>query len=231
MDNMNYILAENKHGKYAVPASSQERPACKVVIGGDVYEPDTIQFMVDNCGDGVIIHAGTFFGDFLPALMKTGNKVYAFEPVKENYEHARETINLNQIEGSGVLLYHAALGSKIERLPIATTDAFGTSMGGGSRFGYNKNTPEIVTEMATVMALDLHVAEQDNVSIIQLDVEGFEEEALKGAMDIIRASKPILILEIWSPNVLQRDFFKDEIFSMGYVWTENVHDNMVLRMP
>jgi len=222
-----YILAENQYGKYAVPKSCQHRPAAQVVINGGVYEPETIKFLIENGGDGVIIHAGAFFGDFLPALMQSGNKVYAFEPVKENYNHARETIELNDYPDHMVLLFNAGLGAEVERRDIKIVDDDGQNMGGMSRYVYNEAKPEQL-EKTTIMALDRHVAEYDQVSIIQLDVEGFEEEALKGAIDIIRSSKPVLILECWSPTMFDSEFFQEEIFSMGYTRGPNLHDNATL---
>lgn len=222
-----YILAENKYGKYAVPKSCQDRPAAQMIIKGDVYEPETIRFLLDNGGDGIIIHAGTFFGDFLPALMQSGKKVYTFEPVRENYEHARETIDINDYPDHRVLLYNVGLGAVVERRDIMTVSHSGTSMGGMSRYVFEGAKPEQL-EGTSVMTLDRYVTEYENVSIIQLDVEGFEEEALKGAIEIIRSSKPVLILECWSPTMFDTVFFQEEIFSMGYTRGPNLHDNATL---
>ena len=43
--------------------------------------------------------------------------------------------------------------------------------------------------MMTIDSLNL------NPDLIQLDVEGFEENALKGAFDTIMRSRPIIIIE------------------------------------
>jgi len=64
-------VSYNKYGGYCVPDSSRHRPAAKMVLANDVYEPKTIEFMRRECGSGDIIHAGTYFGDFLPALSST----------------------------------------------------------------------------------------------------------------------------------------------------------------
>jgi len=226
---MDYILAENKYGKYAIPKSSQHRPAAQVVMKGNVYEPETIKFLLNNGDDGLIIHAGTFYGDFLPALMQSGKRVYAFEPVKENYEHARETMELNDYPDHNVLLFQGGLGDVSERRDIMTVNHAGKNLGGMSRYVYERAKPEQL-ESTTVMVLDSCVTEHEDVSIIQLDVEGFEEKALMGAMEIIRASKPILILECWSIKMFDSPFFQEEIFPMGYTRGPNVHDNATLRI-
>ena len=72
-----------------------------------------IAFMREYCGGGDIIHAGTYFGDFLPGIsdaLREGAMVWAFEPNSENYRCARITIELNGLHDR-VKLTHAALGS------------------------------------------------------------------------------------------------------------------------
>ena len=62
------MIAYNKYGGFCIPISSKHRPAVQKILKGDIYEPHTIEYMLSNCSDGDIVHAGTFFGDFLPAL-------------------------------------------------------------------------------------------------------------------------------------------------------------------
>jgi len=54
------FVAYNPYGGYCVPQSSHHRPAAQMILRGRVWEPDTIKFVRD--------HAGTYFGDFIPAL-------------------------------------------------------------------------------------------------------------------------------------------------------------------
>ena len=58
------FVSYNKYGGYCVPESSRFRPAALAILSNDIYEPKTIEFMMSNCADGDIIHAGTYFGDF-----------------------------------------------------------------------------------------------------------------------------------------------------------------------
>jgi hypothetical protein len=62
-----------------------------------------------------------------------------------------------------------------------------------------------------------------HVSIIQLDVEGFEQPALMGAMETIKRCKPILILE----NCPEPDWLAENILSLGYRISGNLHKNTV----
>src|SRR5882672_2138462 len=91
-------VSYNKYGGYCVPSSSVHRPAAQKILSGDVWEPDTIEFMVNHVGDGDIVHAGAYFGDFIPALSqacKPSAKLWTFEPNPENYRCALITIEIN----------------------------------------------------------------------------------------------------------------------------------------
>lgn len=79
-------LCENAFGRYCVPKSSQHRPASQEVLRGRVWERETIEFMRRHALDRDVVHAGMFFGDFLPGLapaLAPGRKIFAFEPNPE----------------------------------------------------------------------------------------------------------------------------------------------------
>ena len=63
-------VSSNEFGIFCIPASSAHRPASRAVINHNVWEPDTIKCISRGAGDGDVVHAGSYFGDFLPALSK-----------------------------------------------------------------------------------------------------------------------------------------------------------------
>jgi len=183
------MIGKNKYGSYSVPESSSWRVCAQQILAGKVYEPDTISYMIENCGDGSIIHAGTYFGDFLPALSRhCQNTVYAFEPNTENYEHARATCDMNDCWN--VDLHHYALGNDETMVNLEVT-SHGRSAGGISKvvsFASDK------TERVKQVRLD-DVIPDEPISILQLDVEGHEALAIEGALRIIEENNPIIIVE------------------------------------
>ena len=182
-------------------------------------------------GSGAIVHAGTFFGDFLAALGRLPNRVYAFEPVMENFMHARHTLTMNFDFDHNVKLTHGALGDKNEVIQIMWRGGDGLPLGGASRFGYSvHNVRDDQLEYTEVFRLDDLIPIEEPVSIIQLDVEGHEEQALRGAMEIIKKHKPDLILERWFPEMLDSEFYQNEIFPLGYKEVGMLHDNVVLTV-
>lgn len=230
VDVLKCVVSYNKHGGYCVPLSSRHRPAARKVLTHDIYEPETIEFMAAHCAHGDIVHAGTYFGDFLPALSKAlspGHKVWAFEPNKENYRCAKITLDINTLEN--VVLTNAGLGARQEALLLQTTDDDGRSLGGASRIVPKGSGGALGTETVPMVAVDDFVASDRHVSVIQLDVEGHEREALSGALQTIRRCLPIIILEVLSQStLLDSRWFDANIVDLGYRKVGNIHGNAIL---
>ena len=220
-------IAYNEYGGYCVPLASQQRPLCQKVLKGEVFEPDTIEYMTKNAGDGDIIHAGTFFGDFLPALSRSladGKHVWAFEPNIENYRCAQVTMALNDIKN--VHLIHAGLGAAASTSEVLVKTKNGKSLGGRSKI-IDDVSNENVTEEVKIVALDEVIPKDRRISILQLDVEGSEEKALTGGMELIKRCKPLLILED-DYGVTESKWFKDNILDMGYKISSSLHYNKLV---
>lgn len=148
-------VAYNDYGGYCIPDSSSDRPAAVAVLSGRVYEPKTIEYMRQNCGEGDILHAGTFFGDFIPGLSGAVNeksKILAFEPNLESYHCAMITLEFNLIQN--VILNHAGLGEKKGVLEFKSIAEDGTSLGGGSRFVREGSSGHANTDEVAVFTID-----------------------------------------------------------------------------
>jgi len=222
-------ISYNKYGGYCVPLSSHHRPAAQKILSYDVYEPKTIEYILENCSNGDVVHAGTYFGDFLPALSKgvvVGAKVWAFEPNPENYRCARITLELNDIKNT--VLTNAGLGSEDKELLVTTRGVNGIALGGTSRIiSENPNDGE-GAEPVQIVTIDSVVESDRHVSILQLDVEGYEKEALAGALKTIRRCLPIIILEVLpGSTLLSSDWFLNNILSLGYSKTHDIHGNSI----
>ena len=217
--------ARNEYGVYHVPEGLERRPASKAVLSGKVYEADTIAFMRAHVGTGDIIHAGTFFGDFLPGLssaMAPDARIWAFEPSPGNHAAAEQTIALNGL--TNVTLANAALSNTDGHLYFKTAKPDGQSLGGVSHIV--EAMGDGVEEVKAVM-LDYAVPRDRHVSILQLDVEGHEKPALRGAYHIICRCKPILILEYFDSAMWINKTFR----GLGYALRGKLHGNFVFAPP
>ncbi|WP_046756840.1 FkbM family methyltransferase [Kordia jejudonensis] len=222
-------IAYNKYGGYCTPFSAQQESVVQEILKGKVYEPETIQYIVDHCGNGDVIQAGAYFGDFLPGIAKNISetaKVWTFEPSLEYFRCAQITILLNNL--NNVHLQQVGLGEVKSEVKLQIETADGRRLGGASRIIDSENGKFVPIKIET---LDSMIPEDRNISILQLDLEGFEIPALKGAINTIKRCKPILILEILSHNdIVSNDWFKNNILSLGYKITGKVHNNTIVTI-
>jgi FkbM family methyltransferase len=195
------ILAQNEFGCYCVPPSSSHRPAVKKILDGEVYEPQTLEFMRHHAGGGDVIHAGTYFGDFLPALSRSiahDRTVWAFEPNSESHLCASWTVRINNLRN--IVLSHSGLSDETRPANLQIANRQGVKLGGASRVvlageaSLDSNEKELL-EKTHLTTIDATVPHDRPVSILQLDVEGHEISALHGGLATIRRSRPIIIVE------------------------------------
>jgi FkbM family methyltransferase len=177
---------------YFLPKYALHRPAPRAFLNGRVYEPATHALVTRLLTDrpGNIVHAGTFFGDMLPAFSRAcAGTVFAFEPVLENFILAKLTVQENGL--NNVILQNAGLGATPGVTHMRTTGPAGRHTGGAAHVD-EAGQP---AALATIDALSL-----EQLSILQLDVEGLELEALKGAARTLARTRPVVMIEDNSGN-------------------------------
>lgn len=222
------VIAYNKFGGYFLPLQSIHRPASQATLRGIVWENETIDYLVNNCEGGDIIHAGTYFGDFLPALSQAcdeNNFIWAFEPNQENFRCAEITCLINKLEN--VNLYNAGLGALNSSAFMNTLDSEGKSLGGSSKvIESDSNMDSSYLEKVKIVSLDTIIPQERNISVLQLDIEGYEKEALMGAIDILKRCRPILLLENPLPDPT---WLEQNILSLGYKFVKEVQGNSIFK--
>ncbi|MBC8147407.1 MAG: FkbM family methyltransferase [Bacteroidetes bacterium] len=66
------------------------------------------------------------------------------------------------------------------------------------------------------------------IPIMQLDVEGYENQVFFGALETIQHCRPVLILED-NANIIDISWFSENILSRGRVISSNLHNNTILE--
>lgn len=221
------ILAANEHGTYCVPRSSMHRRIAQAIIQAQVWERETLELICTTDPSGDIVHAGTFFGDFIPALARSreqGARVWAFEPSLENYECTRITIALNKLDN--VTLRHAGLDVRAGTALLATTDRTGLALGGGSRVVKNRAHARFSeNESIELLALDEALDGERRVAVLHLDVEGHEQHALGGALRTVARWRPLIVLE----TLPSAGWIEKHLTPLGYRIEGGLDINTVLR--
>ncbi len=134
-----------------------------------------------------IIDVGGFVGDSAIVLQKyTNSKVYSFEPNTRNFELMYKTIALNH--ATKIVPVKLGLGAKDEQL----------KMSGALSMAQVKKDLEGEGEVISITTLDRYIEEHNlTVGLIKVDIEGAEQDFLKGALNTIKTQKPILLLSIY----------------------------------
>ncbi|MNK33139.1 Methyltransferase domain protein [compost metagenome] len=141
--------------------------------------------------------------------------VYGFEPHPVTFQKLKNNHSLNQMKN--VQLLNLGLGSKKSEVHFEER-AIGNP-------GMNRVTadPGKSAHQIQITTLDSFIAENQvpEVSVIKIDVEGYEHEVLKGAVDLLTHTKPVLFIELDDSNLMEQgsnatDFIQF-IYSFGYV--------------
>jgi FkbM family methyltransferase len=215
---LDFTIARNEYGVYCIPRSVARRHVARVLLRSRVWEHQTLELIADTDKGGDIVHAGTYFGDFVPALARSridGALVWAFEPNKESYRCASINILLNDL--GNVVMTNAGLGADagMGRLRIA----------GGASELLEDYTHTGNSEDVRLVSIDGIVGDDRRVGVIHLDVQGHEQQALTGAMETIRRCLPLIIVE----TVPDRDWFESNLRPLGYELGRQVDGNRIIH--
>lgn len=135
-----------------------------------------IDYLLAECGNKVAIQAGGNVGLWPKEMAKHFDKVHTFEPDALNFECL-----LKNCPEDNIMAYPYALGDK-------------SSMGSLERVSYNCGAHFIKEgDEFPIVTIDSLILEA--CDLIQLDIEGYELKALKGAQKTIEKFHPVIMVE------------------------------------
>jgi len=138
--------------------------------------------------DDRFIDIGSNVGAYaILASTNIGCQTLAFEPSIHNYKLLNSNVQLNNVQDK-IKLYNYALGDKNEDKTIGFKGAM----------TYITNNKKLNLQKTVIKKLDNIT---DYAHLIKLDVEGYEENVLKGAKEVLKNPKTIaLIIELAGYN-------------------------------
>lgn len=142
-----------------------------------------------------IIDGGAFIGDTIPVFRNVfpQSVAYCFEPSANNFEEMQRIFK-HEIENNFVKPVQMGLGHQPQTMTLSKVQGAVDSMASVAR---DYNNPEL-TEQISITTVDDFVKEhQLEVGLFKLDVEGFEPQALQGAINTIKEQKPMLVIAIY----------------------------------
>ena len=208
-------IVEFDGAAYYVPRYGAHRPVARCTLRRKyVSQPlhDLVETVM-SCRPGSMVHAGTFFGDMIPSFSRrTPGMLYVFEPVLENYLMARAATTHNGLDN--VMLFHAGLGAEPGLARVETGRRF-RHRGGSSQVISDPAKPTFCAQPISLMSIDQFIIA--DLSLIQLDVEGYELPVLQGAIESIRRSQPVIVIEDNRKNCagFLKQFGYEEVAQIG----------------
>ncbi|MDB5699728.1 MAG: SAM-dependent methyltransferase, partial [Alphaproteobacteria bacterium] len=141
--------------------------------------------MLDLRGRNVV-DVGANIGNHAAAFAEVAGHVFAFEPHPKTYQLLK--LNLSDFPN-------------VKTFQIAASDKAGSVRAVSPRqnFGATTITDRPLGENETAWSFDIapldSVTELQDIALIKFDVEGHEAQALRGAENLIRRDKPVIIVE------------------------------------
>jgi len=174
----------------------------------------TMKYIVDP---KVCVQAGGAAGIWPLRYAMLFEKVYTFEPMPEN----REALLAN-IEGiKNIQVSPHALSNKIETGGMVFDRSEHNNYGA---VYFKPDAGDLTTTMIDMLELD-------RCDLIQLDIEGYELEALQGAEQTIKDHSPVIVLEEKPLPQLTRDYLmpRQYLETIGYKEIDRIHKDVIFK--
>ena len=164
---------------------------------------------------GDIIEVGANIGTETISLadISSKNKVHAFEPLPVNFSSLKDIRDKNELKH--LHLYNVLVSDKKGEA------YFKVPPPNSSGSGHIADSSHPETTKFDVVTLDEELKAISSCAAIIADVEGYEPQVLAGAQQLIKRTKPFLILEVNARFLKERantsvEAFYQDISQMGY---------------
>jgi FkbM family methyltransferase len=131
------------------------------------------------------------------AASESVEKVYAFEPLPSVFDHLQRSVAVNNFDK--VMLVAEAVGEIDGTITLyAPTDMLTTMASTKEIFKATHYPDNFVEYRVPVLKLDMFAKRYNiqSVDFIKLDVENAEDAVIRGALNLIQRSQPIIICEV-----------------------------------
>jgi FkbM family methyltransferase len=162
------------------------------------YEKPELHFLRDTLnlfGPGaIVVDVGANSGRHALFASRYAAQVHAFEPYPPMVARLRQCVEANDV--SNVITHPVGLGEEEAVLPFfAPPDS---NLGTGSFTQTVEAEPKRAEEHLRVVAGDDYLREAGigPVSVIKMDIEGYEKPALAGLRNVLARDRPIVLFEL-----------------------------------
>lgn len=178
------------------------------------YEKEFVHFITLVENDGIVLDIGANIGITVAPLAKHLNRatIHAYEPILENFNTLEKITKYLKL--SNIKLFNLALGNTVGELKMIMPILNNAKMQGLSKAYVENSDEKGITYKVPLGRLDDLYPDEVEIKAIKIDVENFEYEVLKGAMELLKRNKPIIYCELWDNE--NRVLVFDLLNSIGY---------------
>jgi FkbM family methyltransferase len=220
-----FLTCLNGHMFYMPRDTFRANQHCVVgvhqVVDGPIIldvETDQIRWMTERLPSaGVFVDVGAMLGVVSLPVSRShaGNvKVIAFEPAHRSVSGLRRAITVNDI--TNIEIIEAAVGKESGQATFAEAPFDETGqipwLAQTSSMSHGNVDPKAETYSVECKTLDNFFrsrSDRSNVSVIKIDVEGFEIDVLDGALELIEHTRPSISIDIhphpFQPGITTED--------------------------
>jgi FkbM family methyltransferase len=166
------------------------------------YEPETTPLFFRLAQEAsVVLDVGAFVGFYavLAGLANRRARVFAFEPMPHSAGRLRRHLELNGLENAEAV--QAAVSSSDGEAELFHTGELPSST--SLVRGFMDSAPEVRAASVPTVALDSFLGHREvgPVSLVKLDIETGEPDAIRGALRTLERDQPTLFCEVLSDAV------------------------------
>lgn len=178
----------------------------KAILSGSFYEPELLDFLGNFLGQGdLVLDVGANIGNHTVFFAGVcGCDVEAFEPNPDAVRYLKENIQLNSL-GSQVSVHEVALSDRLGKVSIKASVP--------GNLGATAFKADESGSVDAVMADSFSFRKK--ISLIKIDAEGMDALVLAGARRLVKADRPLIVVEAGDVQAFGRIF--DELKSEDYV--------------
>ena len=164
-------------------------------------EQQEIKFLLENLSPGqTAVDIGSYKGAYTYWMSKrigSTGKVFAFEPISENFELLRKNVSVNNY--NNVFCEQKAVSNENKKVTMEISDRIGDH-----RIIENKKSNN-ATIQVDCLTLDKFFKDEQKIDFLKIDTEGFDLHVLQGAENIIKKNKNIVICIEFNPTLLHQN--------------------------
>ncbi len=149
-----------------------------------------------NLADKIVLDVGANHGGTASKLSRAASIVYAFEPERRNFKNLQDQIAIRKLDN--VVALQLAVGNR-----SGTVDFYERESHGIHSLGKHNKGKIIAISKVSAVTIDGFCSDHkiDQVGLLKIDVEGFENEVLEGAKGLLERRAIGAVIFEFSPKI------------------------------